>query len=290
MNKLLAITSGLLAAGVANAEFTMPAFNINSKIAFETAHVSEGRRTMDQNFAPSIEIGLPLFGAGDLYVGLDAYLMANSQKEGRNEFDPYVGFSYDVTDMFTLDLGYTYKRFDSKYELTGYTDVAGAAGKVIEGKKYSHEIYAGVMADVLLNPSIYFSYDLTQKKADIEGALGYTLDLGSFGAKGLAIDLGAKAGYSRVTKPFGIKRSTTAVLATAAAGTAPTALSGTYFAKKGWFYGALSADLVYGFNDNAKARAGVAFSFNNAKKDSWINSMNAKKHNVWFSSAVEFAF
>jgi hypothetical protein len=356
MNKLLTITSGLLVAGNAMAEFTPPALNVDAKLKFDTAYVSEGRRLLDQNFAPSVEVGLPLFDdAGELYVGLDARVRVGDKKKsdgmgGRNDVVPSIGFSYDITDIFTIDVGYALTRLGSKPEIrnigdrnivsafsvdgadnvrrnaAGIAAAAAAAGGAAPdspdapvadsitgldpadgmagirrdlvgfiaptGKRHFHEIYVGVMADVLLDPALYFSYDCTQKKANIEGTIGHTFDLGSFGANGFAVDLGAKLGYSRAKKPLGIDPKTRIMRAWI--GGEPVAIQhdvvDVLFDKKNWFYTGVNADLVYSLNEHTKARAGVAFSYNNAGKNTWINDFNKKKHNVWFSSALEFSF
>jgi hypothetical protein len=354
MNKLLAITSGLLVAGSAAAEFTPPTLNVDAKVQFDTAYVSEGRRIADQIFAPSAEIGLPLFNdAAELYFGVDAYLKVNDKKRNEmsdaifgNKVSPYIGFSYDITDIFTVDLWYTLNRIGKKPEirsLNGYniasvvsaapalpagaaavdsviahngttTAIAGTFDAALNrvyaidlaaveqalrtqqsptGKKQSHEIGFGILADVLLDPALYFSYDFTQKKANVEGTIGHTFDLGSVGANGLAIDLGAKLGYSRVKKPFGINSKTKVLRVWEDTSVNPHTLKhevGELFGKKGWFYTGANADLVYSLNEHAKARAGVAFSYNNAGKDTWVNAFNRKKHSVWFSSALEFSF
>jgi hypothetical protein len=366
MNKLLIITSGLLAASNVFAEFSASALNVDAKVEFNTADVYEGRRRLDQNFVPNIEIGVPLFDdAGDLYVGVGATLGVNSGKSGnRNEVDPYVGFSYDVSEMFTFDFGYTLHSL-SKKPIVGYvgsnrsyfnrpflvpnaegniafTVVVDGASKpveiptssvegltsvlnslardvipegageptreqllsllgeaslktsdlpphVLEGKKQSHEIYTGIMADVLLNPALYFAYDFTQKKANINGTVHYTFDLGSCGVTGFAIDLGGKVGYTRVKKPYGINHDTKVVFGELD-DSGLVSKVGNVLDKTHWFYTGVNADLIYSLNENVKARAGVAFSYNNAAKDSWINEKNHKKHNVWFSSAIEFSF
>ncbi|MDR0740282.1 MAG: hypothetical protein LBF34_01065 [Puniceicoccales bacterium] len=371
MNKLLTIASGLLAAGNVFAEFSAPALHIDAKVEFNTADVYEGRRRLDQNFAPNLELGLPILDdAGKLYVGVGASLSVRHKSFGSNEVAPYVGFSYDITDMFTVDLGYTLHSFDKKpvvgfqgIDESSYFNapffVLNADGQVnlvtlqesvraegtaepgdfsmsvaqmviarareenvqinpdnigrlssyaienlkgfevaytLEGKKRFHEIYAGIMADVLLNPALYFAYDFTQRKANIDGTVHYTFDLSSCGVTGFAIDLGGKVGYTRVKKPYGIAHDTKVsfldmrgLIATEAEVNIPHR-EGNLFEKTSWFYAGVNADLVYSLNENAKARAGVAFSFNSAKKDSWINEKNHKKRNVWFSSAVEFTF
>ncbi|MDR1303409.1 MAG: hypothetical protein LBJ81_02185 [Puniceicoccales bacterium] len=349
MNKLLAITSGLLAAGSAAAEFVPPTLSVDGKVAFDTAYVSEGRRQLDQHFAPSAEVGVPLFdNAGEFYVGLDAYLKVNHKKgsdvASANKVSPYVGFSYDITDIFTLDLWYTLNRLGSKPEIRDvagryiasifpdpanngadavsnhdgtltpiavglnpfYTDLDNAyavnMATVLQGlnlqkspigKRQSHEISFGIMADVLCDPALYFSYDFTQKKANVEGTIGHTFDLGSVGASGFAIDLGAKLGYTHVKKPFGIDSKTKVLQVWEDKSVNPAVLKhelGELFNKKSWVYFGANADVVYAFNEHAKARAGVAFSCNSAGKNTWVNDLNRKKHNIWFSTGLEFSF
>jgi hypothetical protein len=359
MNKLLAITSGLLATGSVVAEFSAPALHVDAKVEFNTAHIYEGRRLLDQSFAPDINVGIPLLDdAGNLYVGVGASLGVQNKSFGNNDVTPYVGFSYDITDMFTVDIGYTLHNLDKKpvmgipgLDISNFSNfkvpfvvlnseggvsvgnrsesveefwgevlgraqdavgqvqsndeqgiVAAVASELqnleytLEGKKRFHEIYAGIMADVLLNPALYFSYDFTQKKANINGVVHYTFDLSSCGVAGVAIDLGGKVGYTRVKKPYGIAHDTKVsfldldgISNEVSLPTIPH-MEGNLFNKTSWFYAGVNADLVYSLNENAKARAGVAFSYNSANKDSWINAENHKKHNVWFSSAVEFSF
>jgi opacity protein-like surface antigen len=328
MNKLLAITSGLLVTSGVFAEFSLPVLDVDAKIEFDTAYVSEGRRLGDVTFVPSAEVGLPLFDdAGKLYVGFDSYLGVNPEKApSGNSVDPYVGFSYDLTDRFALDLGYTYHRAglgkeglkihgpdlgsardfavvnsagdsfvkEDGTDAGGKTDTQWAAAlKSLSPKRATHELYAGIVADFLLNPTLYFSYNCSERKANIESEINHTFDLGAQGINGFALDLGARLGYSHVKKPYGIDGKTQIMFETLDGSGNHTGVSGNIvkaFDKKGWFYGGINADLVYSLNENTKARAGVEFAFNNAKKESWINANNNEKHNVWFSSAVEFTF
>ena len=346
MKKLLTIASGLVASSAM--AFDMPALKVDGQIEYNTKWVENGAVVSDHNFAPSVEVGLPLFGAGDLYAGVDAHLMTSNGKSVQNRVDPYVGFSYDISDMFTLDVGYTAKihtcgkkgRSTSGFIVKGVSNVYGVnpanviatvkalnrtfadanAGKGFldalreDGtatcenvtinnfhmKKVSHEIYAGIMADVLLKPSLYLSYDITQKKPSVEGAISYTFDLGNKGINGLALDLGAKVGFSHVKKPFGLKRETELMKFERryAAGSlfngkfkaGDVVTVGDLYGKKNLFYGQVNADLVYSLNANSKVRAGVGFAFNNAKKNAYVNWNTGKKHTVWFSTAAEFSF
>jgi hypothetical protein len=340
MNKLLAITSSLLAVGGlwgSSAESTstiLSDVNINANVEFNTARVSEGRRLADQHFSPNLEIDAPVFDAGGLYFGLDSFLKLNSSKGDVSEIAPHLGCYYSATDMLTVDFGYNLRRGlkSSSIEKIGGKvfrlvdddddddDDKGDKDKktnkddddddddddetdVISKKRTYHEIYLGFMIDAPANPELYFTYDFTQRKANLEGRISHTFDLGTFGANGFAINLGAKVGYSHADRPYGISRKTQVAFASLDSEEDeeenendneeqelefddPTNL----FEKKDWFYVGLNADLVYSLNDNAKARAGVAFTHNNAAKDSWVNNINSKKYNVWFSSAIELSF
>jgi hypothetical protein len=354
MNKLLAITSSLLAVGSLwgsseeSPSTILSDFSINAKVGFDTARVSEGRRLADQHFSPSLKIVVPVFDEDEFYFGLDSYLKLNSSKSNVSELAPYIGCAYDITDMITVDLGYIVRHGLKSSEVE---DVGGQVFQLEDGdedededesdknkqnqtpaqnqaaaqntqtaaqnqtkkqgededddetdtiskKRTYHEVYLGFMVDAPVNPALYFSYDFTQRKANLEGSIHHTFDLGTFGANGFAIDLGAKVGYSHVKKPYGISRTTQVSFGEEEDDDEdedeepelefgdPTNL----FGKKDWFYVGLNADLVYSLSDNAKARAAVAFSHNNAAKDSWINDVNFKKHSVWFSSAIELSF
>ncbi|MDR1591239.1 MAG: hypothetical protein LBR92_04590, partial [Puniceicoccales bacterium] len=116
-------------------------------------------------------------------------------------------------------------------------------------------------------------------------------DLGCCGITGLSFDIGGKVGYTYIKKPYGIDRNTqVSFLVVDLTNGSVAHTEGNLFDKRSWFYTGATADLVYSLNENAKARAGVAFSYNNAKKSSWVNEKNQQKHNVWFSSAIEFSF
>ncbi|MDR1434930.1 MAG: hypothetical protein LBI77_00805 [Puniceicoccales bacterium] len=318
MNKLLVITSSLLTVGglwgssEESASTILSDLNIDAKVEFNTARVSEGRRLADQHFFPSLEISAPVFDAGGLYFGLDSFLKLNSSKGNVNELAPYLGCFYDVTDILTVDFGYTLRR---GLKSSSVKKVGGKAFKLVKEetdddknintiskKRTYHEIYLGLMIDAPVNPQLYFTYDFTQKKANLEGRISHTFDLGTFGANGFAINLGAKVGYSRANRPYGISRTTPVTFANLNSEENEKNNEGeeqelnfgdatnNLFEKKDWFYVGLNADLVYSLNDNTKARAGIAFSHNNAAKDSWINDVNSKKYSVWFSSAIELSF
>lgn len=316
MKKVLAITSGLMAVNMLAAEgvFQRPEFNVDAKIEYNTKGITDGAVVSNHQFVPSVEVGVPVMDKANVYVGMDAYLRTRAEGNG-NTVEPYIGVTYDITDIFTVDLGYRAKINATKAKSKRAVGVVATLNDgaqddgtaenyhvtidndnptIYNTKRVFNEFYVGLMADVLLNPSIYAKYDITQRKLNFEGAVRYTLDLGNFGVNGLAIDLGAKLGYCHNKKPLGISRSskgwwnmythgnnqkykdavltdmTSANLEDDAGGNQYikqiVGTWGDFYGKKGFMYGEFNADLVYSLNDNAKVRAGVGFAFNNAKR------------------------
>jgi opacity protein-like surface antigen len=312
MKKLL-IISGLLAAGEVCAELTTPAaLTVQSKVEFNTASVSNGRHTMGNNIVPSFEIGTPLFnGSGRLYFSVEGTFKTKSVDEkGGNDVLSTIGFSYDVTDLLTIDVGY-----DWDYDIEGDTKISKVNGKKfalvqdgkakdrlvpdgqggtkqeaegsVNAKRSFHEVYAGVMANMLLKPGLYLKYDITQRRIKAEGTMGHTFDWGS---SGFAVELGAKLGYVNIRKPNGVNAEVMFVEEVAAGETRIDNHVSDLYDKKDWYYFSANANLTYNFNEHAKVYTGVAAIWNNAPKDCWVNSTYGKKHKVWFTVGSEFSF
>jgi hypothetical protein len=212
------------------------------------------------------------------------------------------------------------------------TAVVPAKGLVNDGKYVSYdlepiffkrtntnEVYVGVTADVLLKPSLYCAYDFNREELNFEGMIGHTVDLGEYGFSGFSIDLSAKLGYDTARRPFGIPWSewkndteeTTnnyvvynEATKSLTKGTddkgveldenvAGETLNG---GKKNYIYWGLGSDLVYAFNDNAKVRAGVRYTGNDASKESWVNCIGRNedgkghKNLLWFTTSFDFSF
>jgi hypothetical protein len=283
MKKIAAIATGLLSLGYLGA-FEMPALNLDTSIKFKTEHVVRGRLEGRKVFSPKVNVSTPLFTKGKAYLGAYSAIGTDSDKvfgfvpATRNSVDPYIGLSYDVTDTFTLDAGY----INHIYTNLPTQAVTDDGSKVpFYYKRNTSEVYFGVMADVLLAPSVYFFYDFGSKEVAIEGNVAYTYDLAQFGVNGVSIELGAKLGYDKASRPFACKIYDRATMG-----------------KKEYFYYGASADLVYSFNESAKARAGVEIAGNSAKKAAWTNAWwksldgdtGAHKSLVWFNASVDCSF
>ncbi|MDR1458575.1 MAG: hypothetical protein LBI37_03595 [Puniceicoccales bacterium] len=260
-----------------------------------------------------------------------------------NQVDVYSGFNYQMTDILSADLGYVHHFYTN---LKG--KVAGVLGKVdvpeigtvmagnnalVDGGRYvsyrfepiffkksnSNEVYAGVMADVLLNPAVYLAYDFNRRELNFEGRINYTIDLEKYGFSGFSVDLNAKLGYDRAGKPFGIPwsdwtssnesttnryvkydRAANALVNDKEAKdlelNSNIVNAGLHGGKKGYVYWGAGSDLIYALNDNARVRAGVRYIGNDASKESWVNCINrgsdgkGHKNLLLFSTSIDFSF
>ncbi|MDR3273968.1 MAG: hypothetical protein LBS87_01355 [Puniceicoccales bacterium] len=287
MKKVAMITAGLLSLGCLGAG-EIPPVSMDASVRFSTEHVFRGRKQGAKVFVPNVELGVPLFDKGRVYVGCSAALGVDNKTfpggtpTTRNEFGPYVGVSYDITDMFSLDAGYIHRFYSNDpKEVSAVTDDGQMIHMPFYLKGESNELYVGVMADVLLSPSVYFFYNFDCKEAAIEGRVAYTYDLGQFGISNTAIELGAQLGYDHTERPFAAKKET-----------AKAFWGNDASNKKNYLYYGAKADLVYSFNEHAKARAGVEFAGNSAKKKSVLNFYSDLKHRsfVWFNASVDCSF
>ncbi|MDR2419837.1 MAG: hypothetical protein LBD40_00725 [Puniceicoccales bacterium] len=297
--KFVSIAAGLLSAGFLSADggFAVPPLSLHTRIAFDSEYVDRGTRLGQQVFTPSIEVGASILDKGELYFGNQNFLAIKSSELNKHDF--YIGFTYDVTDLFTADLGFVahiQKNLKDAFNkralqlareeasnpnltLEALTTFFGGVPATLAGvKKHSYEIYLGLAANVLLNPSFYYNYDFTWRRHNIEGKVNYLYDLSSFGVNGFAVDLSAKLGFDHTKRPWGIKKDV-----------AQKELW-SKDVKKGYFYYGAGADLVYSFNENAQARAGVKYEGQNKKKAWAYNAYASRKNLIWFSTSLDCGF
>ncbi|MDR2435940.1 MAG: hypothetical protein LBD33_01330 [Puniceicoccales bacterium] len=224
-----------------------------------------------------------MYGGVDSVLSLGITTHPDKPNIEKNEVAPYLGLSYDVTDVFTLDCGYVCRLWtnmpDSEGE-TGYRLLTS-----YHPKKTSNEVYVGVAADVFLSPSVYVAYNYQWRELAVEGRVAYTYDLAQFGVSGVAVEFGAKVGYDKADRPHGLNIG-------------DMKKSGAYgmvqeyarFGKAHWFCGA-NADLVYSFSEHAKARAGVEVVGNSAARDAWQNLFREyPKKMLWFNASIDCSF
>jgi hypothetical protein len=284
MKKLLLMVAGVLGAAGLYAsdkpgDESTSSFGLalDTSVKFQTDYAYRGRKELGKVFIPSVEIGYPAFEGGTIYTGADAVLGIGSVTFG-NRISPYFGVTYDVTDMFRVDVGYVHNFHTSlgPRHVVFFKDIDEYRLTESMVKRNTSEFYAGVIAEVLLTPSLYVSYDAGRREISLEGEVGYTFDLSQYSIQGLGIDLGAKLGFDSARRPYGMDYDS------------------DIHGKKGYLYYGVSADLVYGVNSNAKAKVGVAYEGNSAKKKSWVyhsDDINGQHKNVvWFNASVDCSF
>ena len=213
-------------------------------------------------FTISEKLPFSLFEGAKIYFSNENSLYVKDAND--NSFDFHTGFSYDITDIFTGELRYTYTK------LGGDRKAVRAAGK----KDYRHSVRALLKAKTLLKPAIAYVHNFTLKRNHIKGTIGHTFDLAPSGINGFSIDLGAHLGYAKTERPGGKKGRFDV----------GGDLNGK---KKAWVYGGANADLVYKFNPKASAKVGVNVQGMNAKK---AYAYKGHKSAVWVATSVDCSF
>tara|TARA_B100000989_G_C19519410_1_gene463363 strand:+ start:911 stop:1915 length:1005 start_codon:yes stop_codon:yes gene_type:complete len=271
---------------------------------FRVASESVWRGKKFAGFAvqPMVKLGYPVW-EGELYAsaffgipvdegpayfdgpGAPGLTRAVSTGNG-DKADLNFGYSMPVTDMFSIDFGYTYHWFFQPN---------------IYDYDYSNEIYLGATANVMLDPALYVYYDWDLEAWTIQADVSYSFNLtqytGGFGIGGLSLDLGAYLGWMFADAYNGGTRGVNPFATTA----------GTKYPKweNGYTYGGLKADLVFQLNDVAKASFGIQWAGNNDGKDGLTVTpagtpaggrifipANQGNHEsmFWWEAAVTFSF
>ncbi|MDR2737470.1 MAG: hypothetical protein LBB18_00820 [Puniceicoccales bacterium] len=281
MKKILMMVTGLL-VGVGLCAADKPqegsesalGLSLETSVKFQTDYAYRGRRELRKAMLPNIRVGYPAFAGGTVYAGAEAAVGIDDAAWG-NRIAPYIGITYDATDIFKLDAGYTHNFHTSLRT----NNIVGADKFPTGYRRNTSEFYAGVVADVLMTPSLYIFYDVGRKEFALEGKVGYTFDLSQYAVQGLSVDLGAKLGYDTARRPYG------------------AVYQSVLHGKKSYFYYGVSADIVYGITSNAKAKIGVYYEGNSAKRPpdvTWVYSSYEKtgyhKNIVWFNASIDCSF
>jgi hypothetical protein len=263
---------GILSSGFLCAEsnFQLPSLSLDTNCGFDTEYVYRGTRLNQQVFTPKVEISTSFFGNGDIYFGTKASLATKNSRF--KEYDFYIGFSCDATDIFALDARFIHHIRRNRYRWLQEVPKEPIA------KRRSEEISVGILTDLLLKPSLYYFCDFTWKRHNFEGRVNHSHDLSQWGVNDFAVDFSAKMGYDHTKRPFSLKEAFG---------------NGSRFncLKKSYFYYGAGADLVYTINPNAIARAGARYEGANGKK-AWIAKISEKyrRNLFWFSTSIDCNF
>jgi len=235
--------------------------------------VWEGEFYTSMFFSLPVNEGPASMGGPVSGTNLDAFWGTSN----RDRADFTFGYSMPVTDMFSIDFGYTYHWYIQHN---------------VYGVDRSNEIYLGATADVILDPSLYLYYDWDLEQFVAQFDVSYSFDLTQYtsdwGVGGTSIDLGAHFGVLSADDYTAGQRGPVA---------------GVDTLKKwsnGYAYGGVKADLVFALNDIAKASFGMRWEANNDGKDglhtiagstNYIPANQGQHESMfWWEAAVTFSF
>ncbi len=168
MKKILVLALAALAStGVSRADYSL-----SSDLTYASEYIFRGVQLGDTTLHPSLELT-----QGDFYLGMWAALPIDQveSKGWTNEFDFYLGYTKELSDKASLDLGVTYYYYPD--------------GNVDE----STEAYLGLTFDVAgFTPAVYSYYDFDLEVLTLQGSIGYSIPMAGAGT---SVDLSATYGY-----------------------------------------------------------------------------------------------
>lgn len=168
MKKALALgLAALFTSGVARAEFSL-----STDLTLATDYIFRGVQLGENTLHPSIE-----FSQDSFYLGYwGANPINNTQSKGwNNEYDFYAGYSQDIAEGTSVDVGVTYYYY-TQYNLESTT-----------------EGYVGITGDFGgVTPGFYVYYDFTLKNITYQGSVGYSIPMKDAGT---SLDLSATVGF-----------------------------------------------------------------------------------------------
>ena len=168
MKKILVLAlSALVAGSIAKADYSL-----SSDLTYTTEYVFRGVQLGDNTLHPSIELT-----QNDFYIGMWAALPIDQveSKGWSEEFDFYVGYTKELSDKASLDLGVTYYYYPD--------------GNVDE----STEAYVGLTFDVAgFTPAAYVYHDFDLEVTTYQGSVGYSIPMAGAGT---SVDLSVTYGH-----------------------------------------------------------------------------------------------
>jgi uncharacterized protein (TIGR02001 family) len=168
MKKLLILGLAALATtGVSKADYSL-----SLDLSGASEYIFRGMQLGDATLHSSIELT-----KDDFYIGMwTAMPQEKLESMGyTNEFDFYVGYTKELSDKTSIDLGATYYYYPDS--------------NVSE----STELYLGVTFDVGgFTPAVYTYYDWDNEVFTLQGSVGYSVPMAGAGT---SLDLTATYGY-----------------------------------------------------------------------------------------------
>lgn len=152
-------TTAIVAAILAGTSFaSAQELSVSAELGYESDYVFRGVTLAEDYFAPSVEISY-----GDMYAGIWAALPTDSEYD--SEVDFYAGYGFEVSDLISGDVGFTY-----------YTYPDSADG-LFDSDVNTFEVYSGLSFEAPLSPSVYVFYDFDLKAWTVESSVGHSWEV-----------------------------------------------------------------------------------------------------------------
>jgi uncharacterized protein (TIGR02001 family) len=171
MKKIIAVTAILMAASAGL--WAEGSVGVTVDATYASKYIFRGVVLGKHAFHPSVELSY-----SDFYAGIwgNVALDGKDDYPDNEEWDFYFGKSFAITDIASLDVGYTYYY---------YPEVSSNNG--------TQEVYLGMNWDVQgFSPGVYAYYDFDLETFTIQGSVGTSLPLEQMGT---SLDLTATLGH-----------------------------------------------------------------------------------------------
>ncbi len=171
-------TIAIVAAILAGTAFTSAQeLSVSASVAYESEYIFRGVHLADSYIAPSVDLSY-----GDMYVGIWGAMPFKSDFD--NEIDVYAGYGFDISEVVSADIGFTYYTYPS------------LADGVFDSDVNTFEVYTGLSFEAPLSPSVYAFYDFDLEAWTLETSAGHTIEV----SESTSLEL---AGYLGYVKPDG---------------------------------------------------------------------------------------
>lgn len=159
--------------------------SISTTVAFESRYMFRGVQFAETSFQPAVSLSYGGFYANawlNLPVGDDDLVVT----PGGEELDLVFGYSTELNEAVSVDIGVTYYMFPDV--MSGFFDTLdeedGAGANTLEP-------YVGVSFALPLSPSVYFYRDFMFDTFTLQGSASHSFPL----SEKLSFDLGGVLGY-----------------------------------------------------------------------------------------------
>ena len=180
----------LSACALALSAIAVPAaaqsLEVSTNVGFESRYLFRGIQFAETSFQPAINLGYGGFYLNawlNLPIGDDDFIVT----PGGEELDLIGGYSFPLSDVVSVDVGFTYYTFPDL--ASGFFDVLEEDGDGLGANTF--EPFIGLAFDIPLSPSIYLYHDLFIDTTTVQGNLSHSIPL----AEKTSFDLAGYVGY-----------------------------------------------------------------------------------------------